>query len=375
MSASSAQSNRMEVLIAGGGVAGLEAAFALRELAGDRVAVAVLAPTDDFVYRPLAVGEPFTASWAKHYPLGELAFTAGAAHIRERVVEVDPEARRVRTDAGSELGYGALLICPGAEIVAPYEHVTPFNDAHSDELLHGLVQDIEGGYVKHLAIVVPAPMPWPFPAYELALLASERAFDMGAEMTITVLTPEATPLSAFGTHASEGVAALLAERRIDVVGSAYCEIPEARTIVVHPGGHTLHADRIIALPSLRGPALAGLPQDGNGFIPIDEFGRVRGVEGVWAAGDATDYPVKFGGVAAQLADTAATAIAQLAGADVSPEPFEPELEGVLMTGGKPRLLRGRPGAGEGEGSRMTELERGQQPSKIVARFLGPHLKD
>lgn len=43
---------RFEVLIAGAGVAGLEAAFALRQLARDRVGLTVMAPTDTFVYRP-----------------------------------------------------------------------------------------------------------------------------------------------------------------------------------------------------------------------------------------------------------------------------------------------------------------------------------
>ncbi|MGO9959112.1 MAG: FAD-dependent oxidoreductase [Solirubrobacteraceae bacterium] len=373
MSTGSAQP--FEVLIAGGGVAGLEAAFALRELAGDRVKVTVLAPTDDFVYRPLAVGEPFTSAWARHYALGELTTQAGAEHIRDGLAEVDPERRVVKTTAGAELHYQALLVCPGATMVALYEHVTSFDDARTDELLHGLVQDVEGGYVKHLAIVVPAPMPWPFPAYELALMTSERAWDMGVHTSITVLTPETSPLAAFGAEASRAVAELLAERHIEVISAAYCEIPKAQTIVVHPGGRTMSADRIIALPALHGPELAGLPQDGNGFIPIDEYGRVRGVDAVWAAGDATDYPVKYGGVAAQLADTAACSIAASAGVDCRPEPFEPELEGVLLTGGRPRYIRGRPtdvGGGEYE---FSVVERGAHPQKIAARYLAPHLAD
>ena len=54
----------LRVLIAGGGVAALEAAFALRELAGDRVAMTMLAPARDFVYRPMSVGEPFSSGRA-----------------------------------------------------------------------------------------------------------------------------------------------------------------------------------------------------------------------------------------------------------------------------------------------------------------------
>ena len=306
------------VLIAGAGVAGLEAAFALRELAGDRVTVTVLAPAGEFVYRPMSVGEPFDASTARRYSVADLLDRAGARHVRDALAGVDAARRTVRTAAGPELSYDALILSPGAVLVAPYEHVVSFDDGRADELLHGLVQDLEGGYVGRLAIVVPAPMAWPLPAYELALMAAARAAEtappgaVAGPATVTLLTPESAPLQAFGTRAGEQVAALLAERGVDFIGSAYCEVPRARTIVVHPGGRTIEADRIVALPALRGPGIDGLPQDGDGFLPIDEHGRVRGVDGVWAAGDATDHPVKFGGVAAQLADAIAASIAAAA---------------------------------------------------------------
>jgi sulfide:quinone oxidoreductase len=363
------------VLIAGGGVAGLEAAFALQQIAGDRVAVQILAPGDEFVYRPTSVGEPFTTAHARHYSLAKLAAAADAELVRDTLSRVDAPRRQVTTRGGATLSYDELLVCPGAIMRHPYEHTTRFDDARVDELLHGLVQDIEGGYVRRLAIVVPAPMPWPLPAYELALMASERAWDMRAEMDVTVFTPETAPLAVFGAHASHQLSRLLAERRIDVITTAYCEIPRAQTIVVHPGGREVHADRIISLPALSGPAIDGLPQDGNGFIPIDEFGRVAGTESVWAAGDATDYPLKQGGVAAQLADTVAHGIAAGAGAGVAAVPFTPTLAGVLLTGGRPRYVRGGTDAAGLDTSELTAVSRDEQPAKIAARYLTPHLTD
>lgn len=50
----------LKVLIAGAGPAGLEAALAVRELAGDRVTITLLAPEDELAYRPLSVADPFT---------------------------------------------------------------------------------------------------------------------------------------------------------------------------------------------------------------------------------------------------------------------------------------------------------------------------
>ncbi|MDQ2894147.1 MAG: FAD-dependent oxidoreductase [Actinomycetota bacterium] len=367
----SAKAERLDVLIAGGGVAGLEAAFALRELADDRVNLTLLAPTDEFVYRPMTVGEPFAAGWAQRYPLSGLAADAGAELVQDGLGEVDVERRVALTTSGTELHYDALLVGLGASLHRRYEHVISVDDARMDELLHGLIQDVEGGYVRRLAFVVPAPMPWPLPVYELALMTAERAWDMQADLAITILTPEAAPLAAFGEGVSQGVARLLAKRGIEVITSASCEIPKAKTINIHPGDRTLEVDRIVALPELRGPAVPGLPHDTTGFIPVDGHSRVRGVEGVWAAGDATDFSVKHGSIAAQQADVAAQSIAAQAGAPLEPQQFTPVIEGLLLTGDKPLHLRAE--ITDGGLSELTEVLRGSHIPKVAARYLAPHL--
>jgi sulfide:quinone oxidoreductase len=362
-----------KVLIAGGGVAGLETAFALRDLAGDRVALSILTPTDEFVYRPMSVAEPFTSGWPQHYRLDELTNAAGATLVQDALVQVDVPHQQVLTAGGLELSYDALVICLGATVHTRYAHATTVDDSHMDELLHGLVQDIEGGYVHRLAFVVPDPMPWPLPVYELVLMAAERAWDMQTELSITVVTPEEAPLAIFGTEVSRDLTRLLTDRKIDVVTSAQCEVPDGRTIRIHPGDQLLEVDRIVALPELRGPAIIGLPSDNSGFIPIDQFAAVRDVKHVWAAGDATDFPVKHGGVSAQLAVTAAHSIAAVAGVSVETHKFEPVLEGVLLTGGSPRHLRGRSAGGEGAPSEMVKLGHDDHAPKIAARYLAPHL--
>jgi sulfide:quinone oxidoreductase len=362
-----------EVLIAGGGVAGLETALALRDMAGDRVALSILAPTDEFVYRPMSVAEPFASGWPQHFRLVELANAASAVLVQDALVQVDVPHQQVLTAGGAELSYDALVICLGATVHTCYAHATTVDDAHMDDLLHGLVQDIEGGYVHRLAFVVPSPMPWPLPAYELALMASERAWDRETELSITVLTPEKAPLAIFGHEVSRELTDLLADRKIEVVTSARCEVPDGKTIRIDPGDRSLKFDRIVALPELRGPSIVGLPCDGSGFIPIDEFAAVKEVKQVWAAGDATDFPIKHGGVSAQMAVTAARSIAAVAGGSVEPRKFEPVLDGLLLTGGRPRHLRGRSAGATGVPSEMSRLERNDHAPKIAARYLGPHL--
>jgi len=255
-----------------------------------------------------------------------------------------------------------------------HEHVTGFDDARMDQLLHGLVQDIEGGYLHRLAVIIPSPPPWPLPAYELALMASERAWDMQVELEVTIVTPERVALDLFGPVASNALTTLLDERRIDVITSAWCEVPRSRSVLIHPGGRELQFDRIVALPALRGPDLGGLPRDGDGFLPVDEYGHVRGADRVWAAGDCTDVPIKQGGVSAELADVASESIAATAGAHLPGRAFVPTVEGVLMTGGTARYLRARPAwPGDTGESVFKPVSRGSEPGKIRARYLGPHV--
>jgi hypothetical protein len=123
----------------------------------------------------------------------------------------------------------------------------------------------------------------------------------------------------------------------------------------------------------RGPAITGLPHDTGGFIPVDQYAAVPGVQGVWAAGDATDFRIKHGGVSAQMADTAARSIAALAGASITPHKFDPVLDAVLLTGSSPRSLRGRPIASDDARPGLRKLEHDDQTPKIAATYLAPHL--
>jgi sulfide:quinone oxidoreductase len=364
-----------EVLIAGGGVAALEAALALRDLAADRLTTRLISARPEFAYRPASVQEPFSFGAAERYPLEPIAEDLGIELIEDTLESVDPEHRTARTASGAEHRYDALLLALGAHVRARYEHATTIDDRRIDEQLHGLIQDLEGGYVKRLAFVVPPRMAWPLPIYELALMSAARAYEMNVEVAITVLTPEGAPLAVFGGGVSEGLSELLAENHIDVVTSAYCEIPRAGQIEVTPGHRRVEADRVVALPELDGPAVPGLPSDEEGFIPVDEHCRVRGLEREYAAGDATAFAIKHGGIAAHQADVAAQAIAATAGAPAELIGFHPSVSGVLLTGGRPRYLRAELTGGQGFSSEMSQDPSLAPSGKISAKYLAPYLEE
>ena len=92
---------RLRVVIAGGGIGAVEAVLALRALAGDRVDIELVAPGKDFVFRPLAVAEPFGYAAPLRIPLAELAGSHDVRVREESLAAVDaaraslPAPRRV----------------------------------------------------------------------------------------------------------------------------------------------------------------------------------------------------------------------------------------------------------------------------------------
>jgi sulfide:quinone oxidoreductase len=364
-----------DVLIAGGGVAALEGALALRDLAPARVRTTLLAPDSTFVYRPARVKEPFGYATARTYPLAELAQDIGVELVPDRFSSLDAGRSVVHTEQGRELGFDALLLAIGAQLRPAFSHGLAVDDSRIDEQLHGLIQDVEGGYVNSIAFVAPPRMAWPLPVYEVALMTARRAYEMQTEVAITITTPEDAPLAVFGDKVSVEVGRLLKQNGITVITSAQASVPEAGTVVIEPGDRTLKVDRIVALQQLYGPSAPGVPAGAEGgFIPIDAYCRVQGLENVFAAGDATNFPVKFGGLAAQEADTAAAMIASMAGAPVEPHKFDPVLQAILLGADKPLYLSARVTGAHGSDSEISEEPRWSPPVKIAAKYLAPYLE-
>jgi sulfide:quinone oxidoreductase len=115
-------------------------------------------------------------------------------------------------------------------------------------------------------------------------------------------------------------------------------------------------------------------QNDDYFVRVDAFSRVVDTDDVYAAGDITTFPVKQGGIAAQQADVAARVIAAAAGADVTPEPFEPVLRGLVLSS-SPLFLRTELRGGRGNVSTADTEALWWPASKIAARYLSPYLAE
>jgi sulfide:quinone oxidoreductase len=363
--------NRVNVLVAGGGVAALEAVLALRALAGDRVRIRVLTPDALFAYRPLRVLEPFDRGAMFTIPWSAVAADCGCELVPGRLVSVDAAAGTALTATGTTLTYDELVIATGAIQTPAVAGAIMLGAREEAPRLAELVATMRRSLLHRVVVAIPAGVTWTVPAYELALQIAQLRAANGATIHIHVVTAEREPAGVLGADASLLVERLLAERwiRLDT-GCVADKFLDGRLWIDLVGG--VQADAVIALPFLVGPCIGGLDATAGGFLPVDEYCRMKGAAHVYVVGDAADHPVKQGGLAAQQADVAAASIAAGAGAEVEPAPYQPVLRAMLLDGDSHYNVRVPLGAPPRQPVITTDLI-WWPPAKIAGRYLGPYL--
>ena len=252
------------VVIAGGGVAALEALLALHTDARDLVDVTLVADTDTFAYRSLQVGEAFGLGHPRRYSLASLAENGGARFVHASVASVRAGARELVLGKGERMPYDALLLALGASSVPAFDHGETFAPGAFEEILDDLRSDFAGD----IAIVVPRGVSWSLAAYELALMTAT----VGDDVSVRVVTHEAGPLDVFGPQASSAVADVLRRAGVEVIAAVNPDVPADG--LVRAGDRWLTASRVVSLPVPVGPRLHGVPSTADGYLDCDQHGRL-----------------------------------------------------------------------------------------------------
>lgn len=309
------------VLVAGAGMAGLEAALALDALLGEDARVTVVDARGRFAVPATAAGRAFGIDPAVDVPLARMLAGTRVALRHARVVAIDTRRRLVMLAGGELLGYEDLVVAVGGRSEAPLAEALTFSGHADAPELRGLMDAVAGhaerGATTELVVVIPRGCGWPLAGYDIALMAREHlvAMGYGDRCRLCVVTAEDTPLGGLGPEAGEAVTRTLARAGVEIVTSAEV-MSFAWGLLRTADGRTLDADRIVALPVMRGPALEGLPMDDDGFVRCDAEGRVEGAPGVRVVGDAGTFPVKQAATAVLQADAVAASIARDRGAAV-----------------------------------------------------------
>ncbi len=203
------------VVIAGTGIAGLEALLALRALAGARVSIDVIAPGEAFLAGPMSVAEAFEIGEPRELELGSLLREQDAHRHVDALVEVDAVRQTVRTGVGNIVPYDELIVALGAQSVGALPGALSFRGRRDVPAVRELLADLENGQVSRVVFVLPSGNAWPLPLYELALIAAARVGGR-PDGAVSIVTAEQAPLELFGARAAAAIAALLRARRVDV---------------------------------------------------------------------------------------------------------------------------------------------------------------
>ncbi len=279
---------RPRIVVAGGGMAGIETSLALADFTGGYAGVTVVDAARRFAVPATAAGTAFGIAPPVDLPLSQVVARTGATLRPSRLVAVDPRRRLAMLAGGELLVYDHLVIAVGGQRVARIPQALTFRGHIDVEALRGLVEGVvlhaERGGSTDLAVVIPPRCAWPLTGYEIALMAREHvvAVGQGARCEVRVLTAEDVPLAAFGPSAGGSVVQALRRAGVEIVtGAAVTSFDWGQ--IRSADGRVHPADRVVALPEMRGPAIEGLPSNDDGFILLRRRGprgrRGRGPRG------------------------------------------------------------------------------------------------
>lgn len=322
----------IEIVIAGGGVAAIEAVLALRASGRPDLSLTLVSASPSFHLPPLSALKPFARGHSGDVSLAEFMHAQDGRFIEHRVASVEPARRALVLEDGAELPYDELIVAVGGQPVKGTDRGTGF-DPDAYNTVTGIASDLELGWAGSVAVVLPDGPSWPLPGYEIALqLAQQLGGAEAARGHVHLFIPTEEPLEAFGAVVSQRVREALAQAGVTLHAGTAARVVRTGLVERSGGLPPVPVDRVLAMPRIVGPAIPGLPQDEDGFIVVDDLARVAGTAHVHAAGDGTTQPLKFGAIACQQADVAVADLLAVRGLAPAPAPLAPLLDARLVAG-------------------------------------------
>jgi sulfide:quinone oxidoreductase len=316
------------VVILGAGFGGLELATMLSEAVGDEVAVVLIDKSDTFVfgYSKLDVMFGRTTPDAVRLPYRSIA-KRGVRYLQETIIAIDPEARRVTTDAGVH-DANVLVVALGADYdfdATPglAEAGNEFYSVAGAERLTDVLSEFSSG--RAIVGVCGTPFKCPPAPSEAALLLHDYLSARGVRgrCEISFVIPFGTPVPP-SPDTSEALVAAFAEHGIEFIsGRRVAALDANRSVAVLDDGAELPFDLFLGVPKHRAPDVvvaSGMTVDG--YVPVSPQTLETEFPGVYAIGDVATIGVPKAGVFAEGAArvVAASLIAALQGGEQA-EPY------------------------------------------------------
>jgi sulfide:quinone oxidoreductase len=290
------------VLILGAGFGGLELATILSEELGESADVTLIDSGDSFVfgYSKLDVMFGRAEPGEVRLPYADFA-KPGVRFLRERITAIDPDARRVTTDAGVHEA-DVLVVALGADYdfdATPglAEVRSEFYSVGGAERLRDVIPTFTSG--RAIVGVCGAPFKCPPAPSEAVLLLHDHLVQRGLRdaCEISLVIPFGTPVPP-SPDTSAALLEAFAERGIEfVAGRRVASLDAARKVAVLDDGTELPYDLFLGVPKHRAPDVvieSGLAVDG--YVPVDSRTLETRFPGVYAVGDCATVGVPKAGV-------------------------------------------------------------------------------
>jgi sulfide:quinone oxidoreductase len=392
---------RPMVCIVGAGTAGLEALLSIREALGASVDLCLVAPDRDFRYRPMHRDSLFRPARERGIKVADLVAETGATWVRDRAEVVRESERCLLTRDGDIVEFDYLLLAPGQRPKRPLAQGYLWERGGNPSFLDTIIGQIAAGTVGSVAVSVPRGARWSVPAYEIALVLAWSA--AGTDASITLITAEERPLGALGSAASDAVSDELELAGVETItGVEVADAPargthsmtvadliivperaedEATALIGNPtdparvqigAGVAREFERLISLPVMLGPQIAGVARDHAGFVAVDESLKVCGSDVVWAAGGCVAGALEHSALSARQADaavTAITAVCRHTGTAPGIAPAAIEICGVLLTGQREQWFAENPIGTPEPSTRCLWWPPGRAVGKTLARRI------
>jgi sulfide:quinone oxidoreductase len=317
------------VVILGAGFAGLELATRLSEDVPEEVDVTIIDSSDDFVFGFSKLDLMFGRAEldAVRIPYVHLD-KPSVRFARETILSIDPERRRVVTDAAT-YEPDILVVALGADLdpgATPgvLDEGTEYYSVEGANHVRSVLPTFSGGDV--IVGVLGPFFKCPAAPFETAIMLHDylEKRSLRAASTIKVISPMPKPIP-ISEEASNGILRALEERDIGWwPQSKVTALDPATKTATLADGQDVPYSLFLAIPVHRAPKVveeSALVED-DGWIAVDHRTFATKFENVYAVGDVTSAPVpRVGAIAEGEARTLADVLVhQLRGGD-PPEPY------------------------------------------------------
>jgi sulfide:quinone oxidoreductase len=313
---------RQRIVVLGAGFGGLELSTILSENVADDADVILIERSDSFEFGYAKLDVMFRGATPEQVRLPYSEFVKpGVDLVRDTVVAIDPERRRVTTTSG-RFEADVLVIALGADYhLAATPGLSEADEFYSFAGAAGMQAAVDAFSSGRAVIgVCAAPYKCPPAPSECALMLHDTLVRRGIRdrCEITLVLPFARPIPP-SPDTSAALVSAFAERDITFVASTKVQaLDRERGRVLYENGDELEYDFFLGVPKHRAPEVvvaSGLTVDG--YVPVDSATLETRFPGVYAIGDVATQGTPKAGVFAEGAARAlaATLIEKIRGGD------------------------------------------------------------